>query len=289
VTYLQRIAECNRAELRRFRPLLVGNDQIGWLRHDLADVLGERVEAGRRLDGVAARTEAFAAMVAELQQRGLAPAGTGERIAVSVERGAPVLLELERSAAPCFGVRSYGVHVNGYVRRDGRLWTWLARRAMTRAEYPGMWDNLVGGGLRAGCSLDDDLQRECAEEAGIDPDRASRARAAGLISYCREVPHGLAPNLAFVFDLELDPDFQPEAVDGEVDRFVLMPVEEVAALVAETVEVKPNCNLVIIDFLVRHGVIPPETPHYVEIVRRLRSGPLPRLDSALETSCNPSR
>jgi 8-oxo-dGTP pyrophosphatase MutT (NUDIX family) len=154
---------------------------------------------------------------------------------------------------------------------------WLARRALTKSDYPGMWDNLVGGGLRAGCTVAQDLRRECAEEAGIAAELAERARPAGLISYCKEVEHGLAPNLALVYDLELDPAFEPVPVDGEVERFALMPIDDVHRLVAGTTTIKPNCNLVIIDFLVRHGLIAPDAPGYVEIVARLRSGSLPRL------------
>lgn len=38
--------------------------------------------------------------------------------------------------------------------------------------------------------------------------------------------------------------------DGEVDEFMLRPIEEVAHLVSESTDFKPNCALVIIDFLV---------------------------------------
>ena len=40
--------------------------------------------------------------------------------------------------------------------------------------------------------------------------------------------------------------------------------------VAETREFKFNCNLIVIDFLVRHGLIGPERPDYIEIVGGLR-------------------
>ena len=40
--------------------------------------------------------------------------------------------------------------------------------------------------------------------------------------------------------------------------------------VAETREFKFNCNLIVIDFLIRHGLIGPERPDYIEIVEGLR-------------------
>ncbi|MFN2169608.1 MAG: DUF4743 domain-containing protein, partial [Anaerolineae bacterium] len=66
----------------------------------------------------------------------------------------------------------------------------------------------------------------------------------------------------------------PRCTDGEVDAFYRLPVAEVARLVSDTDEFKLNCNLVIIDFLVRHGMISQDDPDYIPILRGLRS-PLP--------------
>jgi len=51
-----------------------------------------------------------------------------------------------------------------------------------------------------------------------------------------------------------------------------MTVDEVATLVSETTEFKANCNLVIIDFLIRHGHISPDYPGYLQLVGQLRQG-----------------
>ena len=90
-------------------------------------------------------------------------------------------------------------------------------------------------------------------------------------------------------------DFTPAAIDGEVEAFERMPVGEVARCVAYGASsaypclaessngdgtdgggklnaFKPNINLVVIDFLVRHGYIPPEAPGYLELVASLRQG-----------------
>ena len=45
----------------------------------------------------------------------------------------------------------------------------------------------------------------------------------------------------------------PAPADGEVEEFKLLHILEVAKLVRETTDFKTNCNLVIIDFLMRHG------------------------------------
>ena len=50
----------------------------------------------------------------------------------------PALFKMERSATPLFGLRQYGIHINGFVRhstRGGCLW--LQRRSPTKQTYPG--------------------------------------------------------------------------------------------------------------------------------------------------------
>jgi hypothetical protein len=44
----------------------------------------------------------------------------------------------------------------------------------------------------------------------------------------------------------------------------------VAQIVAETNDFKYNCNLVLIDFFVRHGLVDPADPDYLAIVKGLR-------------------
>jgi 8-oxo-dGTP pyrophosphatase MutT (NUDIX family) len=120
----------------------------------------------------------------------------------------------------------------------------------------------------------DNLRKECAEEAGIPGALAERAVVVGAITYCRDSAGGLKPDVMYCYDLELPEDFEPVCTDGEVESFQRLPLAEVAALVRDTEAFKLNCNLTIIDFLIRHGFITPEEPDYLEIMAGLRS-PLP--------------
>ena len=76
---------------------------------------------------------------------------------------------------------------------------------------------------------------------------------------------------------EVPADFHPRPVDGEVERFELLPLAEVAELVRDTERFKFNCNLVILDFLVRHGWFRPEDPDYLPLVAGLHRA-LPDLE-----------
>ena len=98
---------------------------------------------------------------------------------------------------------------------------------------------------------------------------ADRAVAVGAISYRHQTEEGYKPDVQFCYDLELPRDFVPHNTDGEIESFHLMPIEEVAEIVAGTRDFKFNCNLVVIDFLVRHGILDPSRPDYLAIVRGL--------------------
>jgi hypothetical protein len=188
-----------------------------------------------------------------------------EKLPVDMGWGTELLFEIERTAVPWFGVGAYGVHLNAFVRRGEDLHMWIAVRARGRHTFPGKLDNLVAGGQPAGVNLRDNLHKECFEEADIPLEIAERAVPSGMIGYCAESERGLKPDTIFCYDLELPEGFEPSNRDGEVDEFHCLPIEEVAERVRESRDFKFNCNLVIIDFLLRHGYIGPRDEGYQEI------------------------
>jgi hypothetical protein len=125
-----------------------------------------------------------------------------------------------------------------------------------------------------GISLQDNVIKESSEEAGLDNTTASQAKSVGAVSYVSkgQAGVGIKRDVLFVYDLELPEDFTPVATDGEVDQFMLWPVERVIETVAFTDDYKDNCNLVLIDFFIRHGFISADSPGFLSLVRDLRSG-----------------
>lgn len=192
-----------------------------------------------------------------------------EKLPVDLGWGSELLFEIERTAVPWFGVGAYGVHLNASVRKASGLHMWIAVRARGRHSFPGKLDNLVAGGQPAGISLRDNLHKECQEEADIPLELAERAVPSGMIGYCAESERGLKPDTIFCYDLELPESFQPQNLDGEVDEFHCLPIEEVAHCVRDSSDFKFNCNLVIIDFLLRHGYIGPRDEDYEAISKGL--------------------
>lgn len=72
-----------------------------------------------------------------------------------------------------------------------------------------------------------------------------------------ESERGLFPNTEFVFDLELPIDFTPQNADGEVETFELLPASECLQRVFSP-DFKTTSAPVIVDFMIRHGLISPE-------------------------------
>lgn len=283
MSFLDHIAACNSHDPAKFQPFLVEGRHVGWVRHDLVQRLRghDRVftldEKGLslhpRLDNPRAREAALDEVCQDLARDG-GPHPRGERYAVAERWGAAPLLTIDRALVSLFGVRAYGVHVNGLVRRaDGGTSLWIAKRAVDKAVAPGKLDNLVAGGQPAHLGLVENLVKEAAEEADIPEALARTARPVGVVSYCLEDEWGLKPDTMFCFDLDVPAGFTPRNTDGEIESFQLMDLDEVAERVRATQDFKYNVNLVIIDLLIRHGRIAPDhEPDYVALVEGLRRG-----------------
>jgi len=280
MAFLDHITACNRHHPERFLPFIVAGQRVGAIRRDLLPLLAdgpfdlgeEAVWLSDRLDTPAARTEAVAEYCVALAGRAGTPKLKGEWYRVSTDWAAVPVMAIDRAVVSLFGVRAYGIHVNGLCG-DGRLW--IAKRAADRAVAPGKLDNLIAGGQPAGLGLMDNLVKEAAEEADISEALARTARPVGTISYCHEDQWGLKPDTMFCFDLRLPDGYVPRNTDGEIEDFRVMSLDEVAARVRDTDDFKFNVNLVLIDLLIRHGhLCPDREPDYLAIVRGLRQGGL---------------
>ncbi len=277
--FLRHIERLNTWEPRHFRSLFFKGERIGRLKQPVWEALSDwpgvfrfddlGIHLREHYDSFEARTGVLAEIVSTLVAEGVISHIHGERYPVTRGGRDTAIATVDRASAPYFGLRAYGQHLNGFVRHGEDLSLWIARRSADRRNFPNCLDNMVAGGLPHDITLAENLRKESLEEANVPPSLADRARAVGALTYCTETAVGLKPDTLYCYDLELPPDFRPTNSDGEVAEFMLLPVEEVARLVAQTDEFKLNCNLVVIDFLVRHGIINPETAGYLDLVRGL--------------------
>ena len=281
MSFLDHIRACNAHDLSGFRPFILDGIRIGWIRHALAENLPDvdpgfvikpdRVTLAPHIRDFEARSTVLQHAAAYLLEQGQVTSLRNEYYPAMEKWGAEPLLRVDRAAVAAFGVASYGLHVNGFVRQpDGSLSMWVARRARDREVAPGQLDNIIAGGQPIGLSLAENLVKEAREEADFGPELAARAMPVGAISYLLEAKAGLKPDTLFIYDLELDPGIVPRNTDGEVEVFELWPLDRVAESVRTTSDWKFNVNLVIIDFLIRHGWLSPDEPDYLDLVKGLR-------------------
>ncbi|OSX68594.1 hypothetical protein BU14_2525s0001 [Porphyra umbilicalis] len=218
------------------------------------------------------RTDRVGQLMARLHARGLVQGWRDELHPISQFFQTETLFEMERACLPYFGLRGYGIHVNGYVRRDGQLFVWVATRSHNKATYAGLFDQMVAGGLPSGVSLIENVAKEAVEEAGVDLADLDNLTSVGSLSYRYETRKGLSAKSLFLYDLELPPSFTPINLDGEVEEFNLVPVSAVLESIACNLRAwKPNSAVVMIEFAVRHGVINPTCePDYLRLSKYLR-------------------
>jgi 8-oxo-dGTP pyrophosphatase MutT (NUDIX family) len=283
--FLQHIRACNNYSGTHFLPFRIDGLVVGRLRHQFADLLRnwssvfdvspDGVELASHLRGFEERSAKIAEVLPELVKQGAMTHLHGEQYVATAAGREQGLALIDRAAAPYFGIRAFGQHINGFVREGGALKMWVARRAMDRRNYPGRLDNIAAGGLPYDISLHENLLKECREEAGIPAELAARARSVGTVTYNAETEKGFKPDTLYCYDLELPPEFVPQSLDGEVADFYLWPIEKVMEVVGQAEEFKLNCNLVVIDFLVRHGFLGPEREDYQALVTGLHPPAMP--------------
>jgi hypothetical protein len=289
MSFADHIRACNNADPARLLPLLAGDGRrIGRLLPDNAAALARfphvfavettrvRLVAEGDVETVsAAIDDVVEALVVEKQ----VPKWRNETFDVMARWGEMPLFRLDRGAVPFFGVRAYGVHLNGYLdatgrdakKRDdgGRVSLWIGRRAPDKRVEPDKLDNLVAGGIGNGHGIGATLVKEADEEASIPAELIAHAVPVGAMTYRMESEHGIRDDVMFLYDLEVPADFTPRNRDGEIVRFELMPAATVLERIRTTDDFKFNVNLVILDFAIRHGLLHPDEPDYLDLVTGL--------------------
>ena len=184
--------------------------------------------------------------------------------------GAPHI-EIERFAGDLFGIVARGAHLTVYTNTLEGMKIWVPRRSADSFTFPNKLDTTVAGGVPSHQSPFENVAQEADEEASLPADLIKRdVHSAGVLTYIGLSKQGfVAPDVVYVYDLEVNGDVTPTPKDGEVKEFYLMSIEEVKAALAND-EFKTNSAVVMLDFFIRHGIITAEEEeNFVEIVTRM--------------------
>ena len=260
-------------------PFYAKEHVVGWLRPSFADQLrrwphvfevnSAFVILRAKPDTAAGRTEAMAEVTRDLARDGVIRGWRDELVSVSHHYASPELFRMERAASRYFGVMAYGAHMNGFTRDAGLVQCWVARRSPDKPVDPGKLDNLVGGRIAAGMSVDETLRKEAWEEAGIPPALLGDLNCLGAVRVEYSVPEGLHREILFVHDLWLAREFKPANQDGEVSEIRCLPVEEVLQNLL-TGDFSLDAGVVMIDGLLRLGAVLPEDSQYLDLLRLMK-------------------
>jgi 8-oxo-dGTP pyrophosphatase MutT (NUDIX family) len=282
--YLNWIKECNQYKVSDYIAFFIDDVVLGYVHKEKIAVFDdfphifshdefqgcEALTFQASINDFARRTEAADEVAKAWYQSGVISSWVGEQYDVSTGFNHESYFTIERAASSLLGIKKYGIHLNAWVEKSGEMYLWVARRARDKHTFPGKLDHLVAGGHGAGYSIVETMIKECAEEANVPESIASQSKAVSLVSYVMDIKQKLQQDHLFVYDLQLDADFVPENTDGEAEAFYLWPIEKVLECVATTRDYKTNCNLVIIDFAVRHGFLKPDEPYYMDICSGLQ-------------------
>lgn len=240
------LARATQTPIRGSLALFIGAERCGWLFPGAAQVLsglpgvrltsnsahfGENLPVGEPLD-------AFLANIAlNLRTAGCAPGWRNELLDVwaqdeNLSNNPPKrVAAIERGVMRPLGLMTKAVHLSGWSE-DGRLW--VARRALTKATDPGMWDTLVGGLVGNFEDPDDALVRESDEEAGLDaPDIIARTPLRTIAHMKRQIPEGFQLEAVLTCECVLAPHITPRNRDGEVMDIQLLDTETLYKLLKE--------------------------------------------------------
>lgn len=243
-----------RAHADTLRALRIGTDVLGPPEQGAVALLPA-------LDTVATRSGALAEVAAQLAGRGALRGWRDEFFAVTDALDAEPMAMVERAAARYLGLLTFASHLNGIAAGDGdsdapaEPALWIARRSDSKAVDPGLWDNLVAGGMPHGSDPLATLVRECDEESGIPPALAAHARPHGVVEVLREIDEGVQWEQVFVFDLLVPADFVPVNRDGEVAEHRRIGLGPLLAIMADGA-MTLDATLATLDALRRRGWIP---------------------------------
>jgi len=160
--------------------------------------------------------------------------------------------KIERACINFFGVNGCGSHLTIF-RNQPDLEILIAKRSALKSNYPSMYDNAVAGGLPYGLSPRECIEKEAGEEAGIfDKKLLESILYIGSTWYTKADPYyGFRKQFCYQLDVTDYSEFEPNAIDGEVDSFEWCNLDRVCELLCGQ-NFKASSAFVTFHFLLRN-------------------------------------
>lgn len=162
--------------------------------------------------------------------------------------GKEKLFDINRGLMSFFGFPTYGVHCNGWTGEKKRIFLFLAKRSKKLKTFPGLYDNLIGGGQPSNISIKDNLFKEGFEEVGLSKNILLHANFNNFTKYSHTYNNELNSSVIATYDIKLTKEFIFKGKDGEVEKVEKFQVLDIFYLIKKK-QLKPNCIIPIINFM----------------------------------------
>ncbi len=246
-------------------PLWVAGECCGWVFPKACDalsvlsgieILPDSVHIGRHYTPGPALDALLASVAQTLRSAGCAPGWRDELLDLWTNSSTtPTRIGcIERGVMRPLGLLTQAVHLNAWSA-SGNLW--VARRALTKATDPGMWDTLVGGLIGSQEPPELALERETDEEAGLSASEiAERTPLRSITRMLRRIPEGYQVEEVLTCECILPAHAIPANRDGEVMEIQqLAPAKVLEMLQAGAFTIE--ASIVITEDLLRRSLSTP--------------------------------
>ena len=183
-----------------------------------------------------------------------------------IEKKGKKLFSIERAATGFLGVKTLGVHMNGYKIKNFNKELIIAKRSSSIKSYPNLLDTMVAGFLPLNYNPRVKLIEEAYEEAGIDNKKIKNVKFVSYVNFIEANMFNCKRGSIIIFDLLLPNTFIPRNNDGEVESFNNLGMNKVSSLTKSSKYFKFDSRLVAIDFLLRHSFF---QNNYQELITKL--------------------
>lgn len=273
----------NSFKINDFIPVFVNENIIGFVHHENKELItnsNSKFNVGR--DKIILKTDCYnydylTKIFQEINEDLISKnvlnySHNGEMYRVVTNDFSTPLFSINRYAASFWGIRIFGVHLNGLVRNNsGQINMWYSQRSKNRLAA-GMLDHLVCGGQPSDITLIENLYKESYEEAGIGNNLIKNAIPVGVVSCVEQKDKFLNRFTPFIFDLFLSDDFKHISNDRSASCFSTLSLNELLKNPQKIQDFKSACQPVIISLLIRFGYIKPDDKYYIHLCSMLMKG-----------------
>ena len=264
MSFLERIEECNKFKESNFYKFFIEHHHVGYIKkknlyiikrfHNFFEHHGKKIFLKKEFNNFKKKTFVINAVFNFLLKEKLIKSKHREFFPVFKSFQLKPLLKVQRIVGPFFGFQFFGVHLNGYIKKNHEYFMWIGKRSK-KGNFPSDLDQIAAGGLPYNISLKKNLIKESFEEASINKQLILKSKYKGTISYRVETQLGLSRHILFCYDLKLPESFIPKNNDGEIVNFYLLPLKEILKIIKNSRNFKFDCAVVIINFALKKKLI----------------------------------